>query len=217
LHSSDGYTVGSCRWFSAPDRHERAIIVKRAYSIAGNMLEPMEDAPLDADVFLDEDDPSSPLLVASDFAPMKRQVDIMVRGTAHARPGAEHALVRLSVADVEHAIVALPPRRWGGDGIPTPSKPFEPVPLSWREAYGGERMPANPSGTGYRGEGPPPRLEDPTRLVRSAEDAVEPAGFAPGAPAHSAVVNSSARTRSSCMLVASTNAPRRVAGPENEL
>ena len=182
LDSLDGFTVGSTRWFAAPDRHERAIIVKRAYSIVGGALVPLEGASLAADRLVDEDDPLSPLMIASDFAPKKPLVDVLVRGTAYARPGAEHALVRLSLADIDHAVVALPPRRWGTDGIPTASAPFEPVPLSWKEAFGGERSAANPSGTGHGGEGSPPRIESPERLLRSRGDEVDPAGFGPLAP-----------------------------------
>lgn len=172
-----GSAAGTARWLANPEEQARVLIIKRTFTIQGERLVPIDEEPaLSVDRFSDDGE-TAELMVASDYAPLKSQVDVLVRGTAHARPGEQHALVRLRAGDVDTSIVALPPRRWTTAGYPEVTGPFEPVALSWKYAFGGPSFPSNPVGTGRAGQGAPPRIEDPNRLLRDKADVVAPVGM----------------------------------------
>ncbi len=130
------------------------------------------------------EEPLSELVYASDLAPFKPEVDVLVRATAYAAEDRARtsALVALSVGALQARIVALGPRAWDASGTPTLPGPFSPVPLRWENAFGGPGLDANPVGTGALRGTPPPRIEDPDRLIRHRDDRPEPVCFAPVAP-----------------------------------
>ena len=126
---------------------------------------------------------------------------------------APRAEARLMVGDRVQTIVALGPRVWregpGNKLYATPPRPFDRVPMTWSNAYGGAvlqptrlvKMPGaseeailpehpeafqdNSDGKGFYTEqagaidGPLPDLEDPERLIEKWDDRPEPVCFAP--------------------------------------
>ncbi|MCA9621475.1 MAG: DUF2169 domain-containing protein, partial [Myxococcales bacterium] len=143
----------------------RPVVVKATFTGDGALV---EHQPL-----LSGDRPDG---YPSDLCPPKREVDVVALGHVYSGENPAVASARLQVGEVDARLVALGPRRWD-DGVPTAPEPFERVPLRWENAFGGPEIAANPRGMG-RG-GPPPRLEDPRRLLRAEGDTPEPACFAP--------------------------------------
>jgi uncharacterized protein YjbI with pentapeptide repeats len=185
IHDLSGFTVGTRVWSFDPPKRRRLVVVKATYAIDPDGAAPHLAATQDL-LRGDEaegDDPDAELRYPSDHAPFKPKTDVLLVGTAHAPAGHTTALVRFSLGAVERRLVALGPRTWGANGIPSPPGPFEPVPLRWGHAFGGPGFVANPRGTGLAPGSPPPRLEDPDHLIRGRNDRPSPACFAPVSPA----------------------------------
>ncbi|MFO0756956.1 MAG: DUF2169 domain-containing protein [Byssovorax sp.] len=189
VHNASGLTVGSHVWSFSPPKRRRIVIIKATYAI------PADGGPLvlaaDQDRLRgdepeggepDGEAPEGEILYPSDHAPFKAKTDVILRGTAHAPPSRTTALVRLTLGSLDATLVALGPRTWGANGIPTPPGPFEPLPLRWAHALGGAGHAENPAGTGIAPGSPPPRLEDPEHLLRSRSDRPAPACFGPVSP-----------------------------------
>lgn len=107
--------------------------------------------------------------------------EFLVHGYAYpdkARPNA--VAVRARLGGVEKTLLAFGDRYWDGNAPSTPAN-FERMPLSWSNAYGGPDFPANTAGKGREAiEGVRwlPNLELPDARIRTADQAVVPAGFA---------------------------------------
>jgi uncharacterized protein YjbI with pentapeptide repeats len=184
VHNRSDLAVGSFGWSFEPPVRRRVIVVKGTFALSPEggrpALSPDQD-PVRAD------EPASPgadaeILHASDFVPFKAQADVLLRGTAHAPAGRTSALVQIQLGALAARLVALGPRTWDASGIPSPPGPFEPVPLRYEHAFGGPGHPPNPAGSGFVAGTPPPRLEDPDRLLRTRADRPPPACFGPIAP-----------------------------------
>lgn len=185
LLNVSGFTAGCLEWSLEPPARRRVVVVKATFDLAPGgktpTLAPTQDR-------LRGDEPVAEgalaeLSYASDFVPWKPQADVLLRGTAHAPPDKPTALVRLEVGAVTATVAALGPRGWDANGNPTRPGTFVPVPLRYENAFGGAGYAANPAGTGFVPGTPPPRLEDPDRLLRTRQDRVSPACFGPIAPA----------------------------------
>lgn len=188
LRSEPGWAAGCFAWSFEPGKPRRVVVVKATFTLSPDGGAP---APSPEQDRLRPDEPASDgeraeLLHASDFAPFKAQTDVLLRGTAHAAAGRSTALVQLELGAVSARVAALGPRSWDASGIPGPAGPFVPVPLRYEHAFGGPGFPANPAGTGFVAGTPPPRLEDPDRLIRSRESRPAPAWFGPIAPSWAA-------------------------------
>ncbi|MEZ4294664.1 MAG: DUF2169 domain-containing protein [Polyangiaceae bacterium] len=184
LQNDSGFTASTLAWAPDPKTSRRAILVKATFDIpedGGPLTLAKKQDDLHGDVHAPEGEKPE-LLRASDFVPLKLRADVLLRGTAHAAPGAAAALVTLYLGALRARVVALPPRAFGPDGVPRQTGPFAPVPLTLSRAFGGFAFAANPAGTGMADGSAPPLLEDPDRLLRTRADRPRPAAFAPISP-----------------------------------
>jgi uncharacterized protein YjbI with pentapeptide repeats len=183
LHDESGFAVGSFPWSFEPGKPRRVVVIKGTFALSAGDCEP---APAQDELRGDEPtsgDPSGEITHASDYAPFKPKVDVLLRGTAYAAPGQSAPSVRLELGSLVARLVAIGPRTFDSSGVPGPPGPFEPVPLRYEHAFGGPGFAANPAGTGLAPGSPLPRLEDPDRLIRTRADRPLPACFGPIAPA----------------------------------
>lgn len=115
-----------------------------------------------------------------DEAVVKMQPEYLVHGQVHAHPpGARACAARVTLGNSSKTLLAFAPRHWNGSRIQD-DQPFSPVPLHWREAYGGPDFAANPEGSGRvarDGVRWLPRLELPGSRLSAPDQAVVPAGF----------------------------------------
>ena len=129
-----------------------------------------------------------------DYAPIKKDVDLLVLGQAHAPNGqpVPHHPVGIFMGDFSRQLIVFGDRKWQQSGEATPPKPFATMPLTYANAYGGDARqaeefsmgyPQNPLGKGYvimpeDVEGVAlPNVEDPDERVKTWEDQPTPAGF----------------------------------------
>jgi hypothetical protein len=125
-------------------------------------------------------------------------VDLFVFGSARPAQG-KATTVDVTVQagpDFTTTVRAFGPRRWEKRGqalVMTPPEPFEAIPLTAANAYGGADewdslaipFTANPEGKGFvlcaeNAEGKAlPNLEDPAHLIQKWEDRPEPVGVCP--------------------------------------
>lgn len=114
----------------------------------------------------------------------KSRAELLLAGRAFPpeRP-ATTCPVEVSIGAITKAAHVVGPRFWR-DGVPTPPEPFESVPLTWENAFGGEGFADNPLGRGYApvtqdgGRAHPlPLVESPDRLIRSPGERPAPTGF----------------------------------------
>lgn len=183
VHDESGFVSRCFSWSSGAAGGERVLVVRGTFDVLADGPARLAAAQgeLEGDVFAG-DDPHAALVRAGDLAPHKPEVDVLVRGTAHGAPGQTSALVTLRLGPLEARLVAVGPRRWQSDRTPSAPGPLEPVPLTWESAYGGPGFADNPVGTGHGPGTLPPRLEDPSRLLRVQGERVRPVAFAPIAP-----------------------------------
>lgn len=136
----------------------------------------------------------------SDIVPFKPRADVLCIGKAFAPTGAAKAcVVSFGVGSWNKEILVIGDRQWtsklGGltIGISEPA-PFQSMPISFHNAYGGHdgdtpKSPlfyeGNPFGKGFTLGGqrlhglPMPNLEDPTRQIKTWRDRVIPRSFGP--------------------------------------
>ncbi len=173
-------------------------LVKFTFEIRGRRLHLREPEPLSHPLPGEGDDPPFP--PDTDFIPYKAYTDFVVQGSAFPPGGkpAERSEVTVQVGDYWRGIAVFGRReiRWSA-GHPTigPPEPFEEIPVTWENAYGGvdRRVPTpepkdvpqflllqrdhpglyprNPFGRGYLAHPDPveglemPNLEDPHDLL----------------------------------------------------
>jgi hypothetical protein len=129
-------------------------------------------------------------------------VDMFVFGSARAAEGKPAASVDVMVqagTDFSTTVRVFGHRHWEKQGdrlVITPPQPFDAMPLTIENAYGGKDewdelsipFPSNPQGKGYAisAEGVAgkelPNVEDPDHLIQSWEDQPEPVGVCPCPP-----------------------------------
>lgn len=106
--------------------------------------------------------------------------EFLVHGYAYPTPDRRDAVaVRARLGTTEKTVLAFGDRYWDGSAPSRPA-PFERMPLSWANAYGGPDFPANPIGKGRQvvdGLRWLPNLELPGSRIRSADQPVLPGGF----------------------------------------
>ena len=143
----------------------------------------------------------SSLAQESDLFGLKVGTDVLLDGSAWALPGrrSEAVDVGLSVGVVKKSLRVFGNRSWRRgivDLMPSAPEPFESMPISYENAYGGaDRLGPdtsehrielrNPVGKGFalRPAGAMmtalPNIEDPRGLIRSWSDRPVPSGFGP--------------------------------------
>ncbi len=192
LLDHSGFAVGKVVWSPEPGVTRCAVIVKVTLDLPESpgqaTIAEVQESLRGDEHASDQEGPKegAALTYPSDHAPLKPRADVLLRGTAHAPPGKNSALVSLSVGSLEARVVALGPRAWGQGGAPVSTGPFEPVALTHENALGGPGFAANPAGTGIVEGSPPPRIESPDRLIRTRADRPPPASPGPVSPAWAA-------------------------------
>ncbi|MCA9631193.1 MAG: DUF2169 domain-containing protein [Myxococcales bacterium] len=116
---------------------------------------------------------------------MPKQVgEFLLQAVAHPQGSASACRVRAKLGAAERTLYVSGDRYWK-DGKATEAKPFEEMPISWENAYGGEGFDKNPLGKGFAPRGqehhfrPLPNIENPEQLLRSPTKHPEPVGFLP--------------------------------------
>ena len=179
-----------------PPTHTLTVLAKGSFRLspegALSALPQAEAAALSGDQPLGEAVPKSPRY-ATDFAPWKPKVDVLLVGSCHQPSGKPGPVARpvLSVGQLRKELVVFGERRWletaPGQFVPSDPKPFNSIPLSYENAFGGPGFDANPVGRGFTTEAAPnvgslpslPNLERAGKLLRSPRDQQEPVGFGP--------------------------------------
>lgn len=120
-----------------------------------------------------------------DAAIPKTTCEYLIAGKAHPGGQALGCTVHAQVAQTEKSLLVLGDRVWAGSN-PTDPIPFEEMPLTWANAYGGEGVAANPHGKGDKpveigGQmyHPLPNIEDPKKPISSKRHRPDPVGFGP--------------------------------------
>ena len=133
---------------------------------------------------------------ASDLCPGKPGCDLVLLGRAGRSRPAPQADVLFRVGGIGREVRVFGERRWTGSAAVPEAAPFEAVPLTWENAFGGRDVDVpegeayeedlrNPVGTGFRARKSKrpvagdilPGIEDPRALVTSPFDRPAPAGF----------------------------------------
>lgn len=171
---------------------ELTLLCKATFRLApGQPLEPMDEMErpmLQDDVFADDDaDKLGALLYASDIVPFKPACDVLLTGTAYAPGGkpTDRLSVAFRVGGWRKELLVIGPRVWkqgligakAGDPVP-----FLSMPLTWDNAFGGEKYKLNPIGKGH-GDLLLPTIEYADYRVKAPNSRVPPACFAPINPA----------------------------------
>ncbi|MBI4952524.1 MAG: DUF2169 domain-containing protein [Myxococcales bacterium] len=172
-----------------PPRPEMMLVVKGTFALAASgVLEPLEDQPpLTAETYADDDvERAGECLYPGDFADFKLRAEVMLRGACH--PPGERAVsecsVRLALGPVDKSLRVVGPRVWTDSLLGSPTtepKPFRRMDLSYANALGGSRLPANPVGKGYKSD-EAPNVEHAEEPLRSRSHRARPASFAPVSP-----------------------------------
>jgi uncharacterized protein YjbI with pentapeptide repeats len=189
--SDRGLTVATMPWRfdgGANAGVRLVVIVKGSFQLVeGKPALPLDRSVcLDGDVFAD-DDCSSALVTASDFVPIKRAVDVLVRGFAFA-PKPDATMMKVSLAltngaiSIERSLAVFGDRVWSAGALsllPTSPSPIERIPLRFDRAFGGPAYGLNPIGRGHQGGRQLPNLEDLQTLIVAPSDSPKPVAFGP--------------------------------------
>lgn len=122
----------------------------------------------------------------------KPQGEVLVTGSCFAPAGTERPASEVSfrLGSLAKRLAVFGDRAWAGTAagaVITDPKPFQEMPVTWKNAFGGEGFDRNPYGKGLhpapssdgRNRIPLPNIEDPRDLIGSPSQRPEPAGFGP--------------------------------------
>jgi len=150
----DILTASPCRagaraWRSARDGDACVVVCRRSYALEAGEAAPSEQQPplVEADSLA----ANGALLAPSDFAPSKRQVDVVLTGRAYAPRGtsASRLSCHFVVGPLEKAFEVRADRYVDLDGLLRDEARFTAAPLGWEQAAGGPDT-SNPIGIGWR-------------------------------------------------------------------
>lgn len=188
--SSCPLAVASRVWCPAPEAFALTVVCKATFTLAPKRspLAPAQDGATLADTTW-PDAVAGSLEAASDLAPFKRYVDVIVTGSAFATRGKPVAslVAKLKVGSIDKSIEVHGDRRWTPEGWLSQAAPFVRMPLRWERAAGGQGT-LNPAGVpanappDARGSRPAPNILPPGCAPWSPSDVIPPVGFGPVAP-----------------------------------
>lgn len=99
-------------------------------------------------------------------------------------------IVKAEIGDLQKSLLVTGDRYWIGNQ-PTKPQPFSRLPITWKNAFGGEGYEKNPAGKGINEIAlgnekalPLPNIESPERRIASKKDRPEPVSFEPIGPTH---------------------------------
>lgn len=176
-----------------PPQVEMAVCVRGVFKlIPGQPLlaieDPMQQGFMSGDTFLPEDiDQRGALVTANDFAEWKLHGEMLLKGTCHPPGGsATSCNVRFAVGDWSKTLRVVGPRVFRPGmllgGTMSDPLPFEQMPLSWQNAYGGAGYAENPVGRGYDGPEMPTVEPVDAPVTKQGKRNVVPATFLPQSP-----------------------------------
>ncbi len=193
LINDTALALAAVPWGMTPSRDCFTVIAKATCDLVPGGAAVLRAAadPLEGDRF-GEGDAASSCVHPTDFALFKVHADVVLTGHACAPRGAAPSVqTRLAFGSegnaFERSILVFGDRRWEPGPVaqrPSAPEPFLRMPLVHGRAFGGKKYDANPAGVGYpdrmrRGPALLPNLEDPGRLLRTPNQIVPPACFAP--------------------------------------
>ncbi|WP_433927125.1 DUF2169 domain-containing protein [Sorangium cellulosum] len=109
----------------------------------------------------------------------KTRGELLVTGRCYppgrvARPASS---VRVQLGAIDKSLYVIGDRTWGLLGMSDPA-PFTEMPVTWRNAFGGEGFARNPLGKGHGDRSAAlPNIESPRHLIRGRGDRPAPAGL----------------------------------------
>ncbi|XXY15100.1 DUF2169 domain-containing protein [Sorangium sp. So ce216] len=109
----------------------------------------------------------------------KTRGEVLVTGRCYppgrvARPASS---VRVKLGPIDKSLYVIGDRTWGLLGMSDPA-PFTEMPVTWRNAFGGEGFAKNPLGKGHGDRiAALPNIESPRHLIRARGDRPTPAGL----------------------------------------
>ncbi|WP_437304344.1 DUF2169 domain-containing protein [Sorangium sp. So ce388] len=109
----------------------------------------------------------------------KTRGELLVTGRCYppgrvARPASS---VRVQLGAIDKNLYVIGDRTWGLLGMSDPT-PFTEMPVTWRNAFGGEGFARNPLGKGHGDRSAAlPNIESPRHLIRARGDRPAPAGL----------------------------------------
>ncbi|HTN89104.1 MAG TPA: DUF2169 domain-containing protein [Sorangium sp.] len=109
----------------------------------------------------------------------KTRGEVLVTGRCYppgrvARPASS---VRVQLGSIDKNLYVIGDRTWGLLGMSDPT-PFTEMPVTWRNAFGGEGFARNPLGKGHGDRSAAlPNIESPRHLIRARNDRPAPAGL----------------------------------------
>ena len=176
-------------------------VVKATYAWdPSGIVSPALLAPI---VTLDEffgEPSSSGLLRASDVAPAKPRLDVLLAGAiAFPKPTTEIEVELAVGSRLRKRVRVFGDRIWlpgvMADVVPSRPRPVDRVPIAWERSYGGADAndakcaePKNPAGSGVAKDPkilhgrPAPNFEDPDKAIGALFGRPDPVGFGPIAP-----------------------------------
>ncbi len=114
-----------------------------------------------------------------DMGMPKPSAEWLINGSFHA-PDGKATIAGQACAQVgeqKKTLNVFGDRNWVA-GIPSTPLPFNSMPLDYQHAFGGSKLPSNPSGVGYKYEHLP-NIESSSETITDRSKAYAPASFAP--------------------------------------
>lgn len=176
-----------------PPQPELAVCVRAVFRLApGQPLEPIEDPMkqgfMSGDTFDAEDiDQRGALRHSSDFAEWKPNAEFLLRGTCFPPDGpTDQCEVKFRVGYWSKSLRVVGPRVFRPGllmgGKASNPVPFDSMPLTWENAYGGPRYAMNPVGRGHEGDELPTIEVVGEPVGKIGKSGITPASFLPVSP-----------------------------------
>lgn len=188
-------TFATLAWQVDPPQDSLTVVVKATFDIVPDKparLRDEGDFPTGELPF--DDDPERSLRAGGDVAYLKPRADVTLVGHAYPpsssdRPTAVQTELRFGEGSrgFVRRIAVFGDRHWTGGALElgiSELEPFEKVPLTYENAFGGPKYGDNPVGCGHPSAKPSrgarlPNLEDPAHLIRGPGDRPAPACYGP--------------------------------------
>ncbi|MBX3460341.1 MAG: DUF2169 domain-containing protein [Planctomycetes bacterium] len=163
--------------------HTATLVVKATFQLAhrGSVQPVTEQPALEGDVLSKGKVPEC--LYEADLAPYKPRTDLLLSGTCYTPGGkpAQTCPVAFKVGAFSKTLACIGNRVWHKGMVFAKVgeiEPFNALPVTWANAFGGPKFAGNPAGKGAK-DGVLPNIEHPARLITGYGDKPEPAGFGP--------------------------------------
>lgn len=207
LKNATPFAIAHFALFDKDGAENIVVVIKATYEIVGATprIAEEQDPVRPADEYVGEPGKSG-LIAEAELVPPRPSTGVTLKGHAIApAPDTRGMEVSLEVGGLAQRALVFGDRAWtstlGLHGVSGPL-PFERIPLTWENAFGGvdhsaskvkhhEAEEFNPAGKGFLARNSAkkigglalPNIEDPARRLRGPKDRPPPIGFLPVAPA----------------------------------